>query len=46
MMDLIKRMNEGKEKYVFLTPDRRPVEVHGDSEKEAHEKFNEYMGWD
>ena len=46
MAELIKKMNEGKNEYSYPTPDGRVVYVKGDTEKEAHDKFNEYMGWD
>ena len=46
MADLLRRMAEGKEEYSFPTPDGRPIAVHGDTEREAYEKFKEYMGWD
>lgn len=46
MADLLRRMNEGKNEYNFTTPDGRKITVRGDSQKDANEKYFEYMGWD
>lgn len=46
MADIIRRMNEGENSYEFSTHDGRVISVRGNSEKEAKEKFFEYMGWD
>ena len=46
MRELIERMSQGKESYDYPTPDGRVITVKGDTEREAKEKFYEYMGWD